>query len=50
MRFAVDFLQPLDAHVRVNLRRVQSSVTQELLKRSQVGSVFHHQRGGRVTQ
>ena len=46
----MDFLQSLDADVSVNLSGVQSSVTEELLQRSQVRSVFHHQRRGRVAK
>ena len=50
MCFSMDFLQSLNTHVRVNLRRVESGVTKELLQRTKVCAVFHHQRGRCVSQ
>ena len=50
MCFAVNFLQSFDTDVSVDLCGVQAGVTKELLQRSKISSVFHHQRGGGVTQ
>ncbi len=50
MGFSVDVLQPLDADVRVDLGCVESGVTEELLQRTEIRPVFHHQRCSRVAK
>lgn len=46
----MDLTQAADAHVGIDLGRVDPRVAEEFLEGSQVGPVFRHQRGGRVTQ
>mgnify|MGYP007124304402 CR=1 FL=1 len=46
----VDFLEPRDAHPRVDLRRLQFGVSQNLLERSNVCPTFQHERGCRIPE
>ena len=50
VRLVIRRLQPLDGHVRVDLRRRERSVTEQLLNASQVGSPLQQVGRGRVAQ
>ena len=50
MGLGVRFLQTLDRHVRINLRRRQASVTEQRLNATQICAAIEHVRGKAVPQ
>jgi len=50
MRVGVVFLQTLDGHVRVNLRRGKTGVSEQSLDAAKIGAVIEKMRGETVPQ
>ena len=50
MRVRVCFFEPLDGHVRIDLRRGKTSMAEQRLNAPQIGAAIEHMRSETVPQ